>query len=190
MTIHLLKLCVGCDTVQDLKDWQDERLKQLKRAGKTPELCHRTLQAPRRREEVLDGGSLYWVIKGVDPRASAHSSISGQTRKDDGIACCGIVLDRELVATRAQARRAFQGLALSACRRRAGGSPRGRRRRGRHAEGHARRFARASPYRFLGAVGKLSISRVVPRNAAPITRAGPLIGPNSGASVSGSRTAT
>ena len=46
MTVHLLKLCVGVDTVQDLKDWQDERLKQLKRAGKTPELCHRTLQTP------------------------------------------------------------------------------------------------------------------------------------------------
>src|SRR4029078_8440605 len=58
------------------------------------------------------------------------------------------------------------------------------------AEGHARRFARASSYRFLGAVGTLSISRVVPRKEAPITRAGPLIGPNSGASVSGSRTAT
>ena len=72
MTVHFVKLCVGCDTVQDLKDWQDERLKQLKRAGKTPELCHRTLQAPRRREEVLDGGSLYWVIRGVDPRPSAH----------------------------------------------------------------------------------------------------------------------
>ena len=36
MTVHLLKLCVGVDTVQDLKDWQVERLKQLKRAGKTP----------------------------------------------------------------------------------------------------------------------------------------------------------
>ena len=46
MTVHLLKLCVGVDTVQDLKDWQVERLKQLKRDGKTPELCHRTLQDP------------------------------------------------------------------------------------------------------------------------------------------------
>ena len=64
MTVHLIKLCVGVDTVKELADWQDERLKRLKRAGKTPELCHRTLQTPRRREEVLDGGSLYWVIKG------------------------------------------------------------------------------------------------------------------------------
>ena len=108
MTFHLLKLCVGCDTVQDLKDWQDERLKQLKRAGQTPELCHRTLQAPRRREEVLEGGSLSWVIRGVILVRQRIIDLRPDTR-DDGIACCGIVLDRELVATRAQARQAFQG---------------------------------------------------------------------------------
>jgi len=108
MTVHIVKLCVGCDTVQDLKDWQDVRLKQLKRAGQTPELCHRTLQAPRRREEVLDGGSLYWVIRGVILVRQRIVDLRPDT-KDDGVACCGIVLDRELVATRAQARRAFQG---------------------------------------------------------------------------------
>ena len=58
MTVHLVKLCVGVDTVQELADWQAERLKRLKREKKRPELCHRTLQTPRRREEVLDGGSL------------------------------------------------------------------------------------------------------------------------------------
>jgi hypothetical protein len=108
MTVHLIKLCVGCDTVEALAIWQAKRLKHLKRARKTPELCHRTLQTPRRRDEVLDGGSLYWVIKGfvlvrqrvLDLRPDA---------KDDGTACCGIVLDKELVATRAHPRRAFQG---------------------------------------------------------------------------------
>jgi hypothetical protein len=108
MTVHLIKLCVGCDTVEELAIWQAERLKRLKRARKTPELCHRTLQTPRRRDEVLDGGSLYWVIRGfvlvrqrvLDLRPDA---------KDDGTACCGIVLDKELVATRAHPRRAFQG---------------------------------------------------------------------------------
>jgi hypothetical protein len=108
MTVHLIKLCVGCDTVEELAIWQAERLKRLERARKTPELCHRTLQTPRRRDEVLDGGSLYWVIKGfvlvrqrvLDLRPDA---------KDDGTACCGIVLDKELVATRAHPRRAFQG---------------------------------------------------------------------------------
>jgi hypothetical protein len=108
MTIHLVKLCVGCDTVQDLLDWQRQRLKDLRRARKPADLFHRTLQTPKRRDEVLDGGSLYWVIKGfilvrqriIDLRPA---------RKDDGTPCCAIVYDKELVATRPQARRAFQG---------------------------------------------------------------------------------
>jgi hypothetical protein len=108
MTVHLLKLCVGCDTVQELAEWQAERLQRLKRERKLPELCHRTLQTPRRRDEVLDGGSLYWVIKGfvlvrqrvVDLRPD---------KKDDGTACCGIVLNPELITTRSHPRRAFQG---------------------------------------------------------------------------------
>jgi hypothetical protein len=108
MTVHLVKLCVGVETVQELKVWQVERLKRLKRAGKTPVLCHRTLQAPRRRDEVLDGGSLYWVIKGVILVRQRIVDLRPDT-KDDGVACCGIALDPELVATRAQARRVFQG---------------------------------------------------------------------------------
>jgi hypothetical protein len=108
MTVHLIKLCVGVETVEELATWQAERLKRLKRARKPVELCHRTMQMPRRRQEVLDGGSLYWVIKGfvlvrqrvLDLRPDA---------KEDGTACCGIVLDKELVATRAHPRRAFQG---------------------------------------------------------------------------------
>jgi hypothetical protein len=108
MTVHLLKLCVGVDTVQDLAIWQAERLKRLKRARKVAELCHRTLQTPRRRDEVLDGGSLYWVIKGYVLVRQRVLDLRPD-RKDDGTACCGIVLDPELVLTRSHPRRAFQG---------------------------------------------------------------------------------
>ena len=108
MTVHLLKLCVGCDTIQDLKDWQVDRLRQLKRKREPVELYHRTLQTPKRRDQVLDGGSLYWVIKGfVLVRQRILDLRPG--RKDDGTPCCAIVYDEELVATRPQARRAFQG---------------------------------------------------------------------------------
>lgn len=108
MTVHLLKLCVGVDTVQELKAWQEERLKRLVSVGKTPELCHRTLQTPRRRDEVLDGGSLYWVIKGF---VLVHQRVLDLRldKKDDGTDCCGIVLNPELVTTRPHPRRAFQG---------------------------------------------------------------------------------
>ena len=108
MTVHLVKLCVGIDTVQDLREWQAERLHSLAVAGQTPELCHRTMQAPRRRADVLDGGSLYWVIKGFVLVRQRIVDFKAAT-KDDGRACCGIVLDPELVQTRPHPRRAFQG---------------------------------------------------------------------------------
>jgi len=108
MTVHLIKLCVGVETVEELATWQAERLKRLKRARKTVELCHRTMQMPRRREEVLDGGSLYWVIKGFVLVRQRVLDLRPDM-KEDGTACCGIVLDKELVATRAHPRRAFQG---------------------------------------------------------------------------------
>src|SRR4029079_17100501 len=111
MTVHLIKLCVGCDTVQELKDWQDDWLKQLKRARKPLELCHRTLQTPKRRDEVLDGGSLYWVIKGFVLVRQRIIDLK-PALKDDGTPCCAIVYDQELVTTAPQARGCFQGWAF------------------------------------------------------------------------------
>jgi hypothetical protein len=108
MTVHLIKLCVGCDTASELAEWQAEHLAKMQKAGKTPEHCHRTLQTPRRREEILDGGSLYWVIKGFVLVRQRVLDLRADVR-GDGIACCGIVLDPELVTTRAHPRRAFQG---------------------------------------------------------------------------------
>jgi hypothetical protein len=108
MTVHLVKLCVGVETVEDLAAWQAERLKKLTQAGETPELCHRTRQTPRRRSEILDGGSLYWVVKGFVLVRQRILDLRDDT-KNDGTACCGIVLDPELVTTRPQPRRAFQG---------------------------------------------------------------------------------
>ena len=108
MTVHLVKLCVGVETVQDLRAWQAERLRALARAGKKAELCHRTRQTPRRREEILEGGSLYWVVKGLVLVRQRIVDLRVDT-KDDGTACCGIVLDPELFGTRPHPRRAFQG---------------------------------------------------------------------------------
>ncbi|HUU25289.1 MAG TPA: DUF1489 domain-containing protein [Methyloceanibacter sp.] len=108
MTVHLVKLCVGVETVQDLRDWQAERLKTLARDGEAPELRHRTRQTPRRRRELLDGGSLYWVIKGLVLVRQQIVDLK-EAAKDDGTPCCAIMLDPELVTTRAHPRRAFQG---------------------------------------------------------------------------------
>jgi hypothetical protein len=109
MPLHLIKLCVGCESIEDLASWQAERLKQRREAGeKRPQLVHRTFQMPKRRDELLAGGSLYWVIKGlVQVRQPLADIVEGT--KDDGTPCCVLVLKNELIAVRPVPRRAFQG---------------------------------------------------------------------------------
>ncbi|MEC7676736.1 MAG: DUF1489 family protein, partial [Pseudomonadota bacterium] len=59
MTVHLLKLCVGVETLSQLATYQEGR------RARGVALTHTTRNRPRRADEVLAGGSLYWVIKGV-----------------------------------------------------------------------------------------------------------------------------
>ena len=108
MTVHLVKLCVGAETVEDLARWQDGRIAARKSAGLTPHLVHQTYQMPKRRDDLLDGGSLYWVIKGVILVRQRIVDLAEGT-KDDGSACCLIGLDRALVPVRPTPRRPFQG---------------------------------------------------------------------------------
>jgi hypothetical protein len=109
LALHLIKLCVGTDSIEDLAQWQAERLRQMKKAGeKKPRLFHRTFQTPKRREELLDGGSLYWVIKGVVQVRQPLLDVAEGT-KDDGTPCCLLILKNELVPVRPVPRRPFQG---------------------------------------------------------------------------------
>src|SRR5262249_35358337 len=62
MTLHLIKLCVGCDSVKDLEVWIREKRRRPR--GKKTEHLHRTRMVPKRADELIDGGSLYWVIRG------------------------------------------------------------------------------------------------------------------------------
>jgi len=108
MPLHLIKLCVGADSIDDLAQWQKDRLAAMRRAGEKPVLAHRTFQTPKRREEILDGGSLYWVIKGVVQVRQPIRDLREGT-KDDGTPCCLIVLDKALIPVHPVPRRAFQG---------------------------------------------------------------------------------
>jgi hypothetical protein len=108
MTTHIIKLCVGVDSIEDLARSQAERLAVAKKRGARAELFHRTRMVPKRQDAVLDGGSLYWVIRGViQARQRITAFEDGQ--KDDGTRCCLIMLDTDLVAVRPTPRRAFQG---------------------------------------------------------------------------------
>ncbi len=102
--IHLLKLCVGAETVQDLIDWQVTRRAQ----GGDGLPRHVTRMWPKREAEIIDGGSLYWVIKGVivaRQRVLRLDEVIGQ----DGIRRCALVLDPEIFRTEAIRKRPFQG---------------------------------------------------------------------------------
>jgi hypothetical protein len=108
MTLHLIKLCVGAASIEELATWQRGRLAELKKSGKKSQLFHTTFQTPKRQAELLAGGSLYWVIKGViqvRPRIVGF----GEGHKKDGSPCCLILLDPALVPVRPLSRRAFQG---------------------------------------------------------------------------------
>lgn len=106
--MHLIKLCVGIDSVEELAAWQVMRLEKMRKAGVEPELVHRTRQMPRQREAVLQGGSLYWVIKGF-VRARQQIADLREETDAEGRALCGIVFGHDLIATRPQPRRPFQG---------------------------------------------------------------------------------
>lgn len=108
MTLHLVKLCVGAASIEDLGAWQQERLAKQRKAGERVRLFHTTFQTPKRDAELLDGGSLYWVIKGL---IQVRQRLLGfdEGHKSDGSRCCLILLDPALVPVRPVPRRAFQG---------------------------------------------------------------------------------
>jgi hypothetical protein len=108
MALHLVKLCVGAASIEDLGTWQRGRLCAQRKAGERPRLFHTTFQTPKRVSELLDGGSLYWVIKGV---IQVRQRLVGfeEGAKSDGSRCCLILLEEALVPVRPVPRRAFQG---------------------------------------------------------------------------------
>lgn len=108
MALHLIKLCVGADSIQDLRDWVSERSLTAMAAGLEPHSIHTTRMVPKRVEELLDGGSLYWVIKG---QVSARQNLLDLRTFTgaDGIQRCELVLGPEVIETASQPKRPFQG---------------------------------------------------------------------------------
>lgn len=102
MTVHIVKLCVGADTIDDLVNWQ----KRLLRTHDAP--FHQTRMMPKRAQEVLDGGSIYWVIKRAIRARQSITEIN-EVRDDEGRKMCQLVFDPVIHRTYAQPRRPFQG---------------------------------------------------------------------------------
>ena len=102
MTVHLVKLCVGADDISDSVGWQTHLQKTY---GK---VFHTTRMVPKREADLLEGGSIYWVIKRQIRVRQRIIDIESFT-DGQGIRRCHLHLDPELVHTRLQARRPFQG---------------------------------------------------------------------------------
>ena len=106
--LHLIKLCVGVQSPADLLRWQRQRAALRKAEGLDPRPRHRTRNMPRRREEILDGGSLYWVIR-HEIRVRQRIVAIEADEREDGRRCAALVLDLKLVPTEPVPRRPFQG---------------------------------------------------------------------------------
>ncbi|MDJ0929897.1 DUF1489 family protein [Breoghania sp.] len=108
MVLHLVKLCVGIESVEDLQAWIDFTRDEARVAGREFERTHVTRMVPTKRDEILDGGSLYWVIKGQIQVRSRLIDIRPFT-DGAGIKRCELVMDPRLIRTETQPRRPFQG---------------------------------------------------------------------------------
>ena len=108
MTLHLLKLAVGVNSVEHLAELQTARLAEARAAGRPPLLVHVTRQTPKETAALLDGGSLYWVIKGTI-QARQHLVDIRPFTDGAGIKRCDLVLEPILHPTRPHPRRPFQG---------------------------------------------------------------------------------
>lgn len=102
MSLHLLKLSVGSASVETLARWQSARL------ARTGALFHETRHFPRRADEIRDGGSIYWIIKGYVRVRQRITDLERRASEERG-RFCRIHLDPVLVRTELQPRRPHQG---------------------------------------------------------------------------------
>ncbi len=109
MTVHLVKMAVGVEDVARLIALQKARLERAcQHDAKEAKLVHVTRNRPRREKELLDGGSIYWMINRF---IRVRQKILGldDARRDDGRPACAVVLDPRLIPTRLLSFRPFQG---------------------------------------------------------------------------------
>ena len=108
MSLNLIKLCVGIEDVAHLTEVQALRLRQARKRGDPAVLRHVTRQTPKRADELLAGGSLYWVIRGFVRVRQALVGIE-EAINAQGRPACALLLDDALVRTQVRTHRAFQG---------------------------------------------------------------------------------
>lgn len=106
--LHLLKLCVGVETIADLEDWIEETRLHHARLGRPYRQVHTTRMVPRRMDEIAGKGSLYWVIKGRIACRQRLTAVEPFT-DGEGISRCHLVLEPAVIPVAPRLCRPFQG---------------------------------------------------------------------------------
>ena len=108
MPLHLIKLCVGAESIEDLEQWIAQRVAERKRRGEPALSLHVTRMTPKRGAELLDGGSLYWVIRGQLSARQRLARIEPFTDAD-GVGRCRLWMDPAVAPVAPRSFRPFQG---------------------------------------------------------------------------------
>ena len=108
MPLHLLKLCVGAESVADLEQWVEQRVLERVAKREPPRSLHVTRMTPTRAGEIVEGGSLYWIVNGQ--LAARQRVLQIEPFLDvDGIGRCRLWLDPDVVKVSPRPMRPFQG---------------------------------------------------------------------------------
>ena len=108
MPLHLIKLSVGSESVETLADWQSRLIATQDALGQPPYPFHDTRMSPKRADEVLAGGSIYWVIRRKIRCRQKIRALESHV-DEEGKSYCRIVLEPEIIRTELRTKRPFQG---------------------------------------------------------------------------------
>ena len=105
--VHMVKLCVGISSVEELEEHRKSRCVKV---ADMPGVfhVHSTRMRPKRRGEIIGIGSLYWVIKGA-VRCRQKIVALGEDVDAEGRTYCNIIMDPQLIRTVPYPKRPFQG---------------------------------------------------------------------------------
>ena len=106
--VNLVKLCVGITTINQLEQLQSMRRGEYVKAGRPPVSIHITRNKPKRSKEIINSGSLYWVIR-RQIRVRQKIIRIDDIEDAEGRKKCCLVLDSDLIKTEHRAYRPFQG---------------------------------------------------------------------------------
>ncbi len=108
MTIHLQKLSVGTESIATLQEWQTMVVERRVAKGLMPYHQHVTRMSPKQKDALLDGGSIYWVIKGLIQCRNEIVELE-EVQTQDGRKACAILMNPELIPVVPTPKRPFQG---------------------------------------------------------------------------------